>query len=136
MRYACARLHPATRTSSATLADRTRCHPLTISDGFSRYLLRCEGVPAEGERQGGRAACHDRGAVPADTLALVPHLGLPAAQAAAQEKRRLEIEELRKQGKWKTHEDVERDQRDVEDAERRRQHGVIGKLKDLVVGAN
>ena len=26
------------------LADRTRCHPLTISDGFSRYLLRCEGL--------------------------------------------------------------------------------------------
>ena len=26
------------------LGDRTRCHPLTISDGFSRYLLRCEGL--------------------------------------------------------------------------------------------
>jgi transposase InsO family protein len=26
------------------LADRTRCHPLTISDGFSRYLLRCEAL--------------------------------------------------------------------------------------------
>jgi putative transposase len=26
------------------LVDRTRCHPLTISDGFSRYLLRCEAL--------------------------------------------------------------------------------------------
>jgi len=26
------------------LLDRTRCHPLTISDGFSRYLLRCEAL--------------------------------------------------------------------------------------------
>jgi putative transposase len=26
------------------LLDRTRCHPLTISDGFSRYVLRCEGL--------------------------------------------------------------------------------------------
>ena len=26
------------------LADRTRCHPLTITDGFSRYLLRCEAL--------------------------------------------------------------------------------------------
>jgi transposase InsO family protein len=26
------------------IADRTRCHPLTISDGFSRYLLRCEAL--------------------------------------------------------------------------------------------
>jgi len=34
-------------------------------------------------------------------------------------------------GKWKTHEDVEREQREIEDAERRRQ-GVLGKLKDLV----
>lgn len=33
-----------------------------------------------------------------------------AAEAAAKEKRRLEIEELRSQGKWKTHEDVEREQ--------------------------
>lgn len=56
-----------------------------------------------------------------------------AAQAAAQEKRRLEIEELRKQGKWKTHEDVERKQREASEAERRRQQGVLGKLKNLVV---
>ncbi len=55
-----------------------------------------------------------------------------AAHAAAQEKRRLEIEELRKQGKWKTHEDVEWEQQEVEEAERRRQQGVFGKLKDLV----
>ncbi len=26
------------------LLDRTRCHPLTISDGYSRYLLRCEAL--------------------------------------------------------------------------------------------
>ncbi len=26
------------------LADRTRCHPLTISDGYSRFLLRCEAL--------------------------------------------------------------------------------------------
>jgi transposase InsO family protein len=26
------------------LGDRTRCHPLTISDEFSRYLLKCEGL--------------------------------------------------------------------------------------------
>ena len=26
------------------IADKTRCHPLTISDGFSRYLLRCEAL--------------------------------------------------------------------------------------------
>jgi len=56
-----------------------------------------------------------------------------AAQAAAQEKRRLEIEELRRQGKWKTHEDVQREQREAEEANRRRQQGVLGKLKDLLV---
>ncbi len=55
-----------------------------------------------------------------------------AAHAAAQEKRRHEIEELRKQGKWKTHEDIERQQR--EDAHRRSQQGVLGKFKDLVAG--
>lgn len=26
------------------LLDRTRCHPLTISDGYSRFLLRCESL--------------------------------------------------------------------------------------------
>lgn len=26
------------------LGDRTRCHPLTISDGYSRYLLKCEAL--------------------------------------------------------------------------------------------
>jgi integrase-like protein len=26
------------------LGDGTRCHPLTVSDGFSRYLLRCEAL--------------------------------------------------------------------------------------------
>jgi transposase InsO family protein len=26
------------------LADRTRCHPVTITDGYSRYLIRCEGL--------------------------------------------------------------------------------------------
>jgi putative transposase len=26
------------------LGDRSRCHPLTISDDFSRYLLKCEGM--------------------------------------------------------------------------------------------
>jgi hypothetical protein len=57
-----------------------------------------------------------------------------AARAAAQEKRRLEIEELRKLGKWKTHEDVEREMREQEEALRRRQQGVLGKLKDLVGG--
>jgi hypothetical protein len=56
-----------------------------------------------------------------------------AAAQAAQEKRRLEIEELRRQGKWKTHEEVEREQREAEEAERRRQQGVVGRLKDLVV---
>lgn len=59
-----------------------------------------------------------------------------AAQAAAQEKRPVRIEELRRQGKWKTHEDVEREQREAADAERRRQQGVLGKLKDLVVGSS
>src|SRR5580704_17120838 len=29
------------------LGDRTRCHPLTITDGASRYLIRCEGLTAE-----------------------------------------------------------------------------------------
>jgi hypothetical protein len=57
-----------------------------------------------------------------------------AARAAGQEKRRLEIEELRKQGKWKTHEEIERELRQVEEAERRRQAGVLGKLKGLVGG--
>jgi hypothetical protein len=52
-----------------------------------------------------------------------------AAEAAAKEKRRLEIEELRRQGKWKTHEDIEREQRE---AYRKSQQGVLGKLKDLV----
>lgn len=28
------------------LGDRTRCHPLTVSDEFSRYLLKCEGLAA------------------------------------------------------------------------------------------
>ncbi len=26
------------------LGDKTRCHPLTVSDEFSRYLLKCEGL--------------------------------------------------------------------------------------------
>lgn len=26
------------------LGDRSRCHPLTITDGYSRYLLACEGL--------------------------------------------------------------------------------------------
>ncbi len=52
-------------------------------------------------------------------------------EAAAKEKRRLEIEELRRQGKWKTHEDVEREQHE---AYRKSQQGVLGKLKDLVGG--
>jgi len=29
------------------LGDRSRCHPLTITDGASRYLIRCEGLTAE-----------------------------------------------------------------------------------------
>jgi putative transposase len=29
------------------LGNRTRCHPLTITDGASRYLIRCEGLTAE-----------------------------------------------------------------------------------------
>lgn len=29
------------------LGDRTRCHPLTITDGASRYLIRCEGLSGE-----------------------------------------------------------------------------------------
>ncbi len=57
-----------------------------------------------------------------------------AAEAAAKERRRLEIEELRRQGKWKTHEDVEREQREAEEAHRRSQQGVLEKLKDLVGG--
>jgi transposase InsO family protein len=28
----------------AALGDKTRCYPLTITDGFSRYLLKCEGL--------------------------------------------------------------------------------------------
>ncbi len=28
--------------------DRRRCHPLTITDGFSRYLLRCQGLDQTG----------------------------------------------------------------------------------------
>jgi len=54
-----------------------------------------------------------------------------AAQAAAQEKRRLEIEELRKQGKWKTHEEIEREQ---QEAYHKSKQSVLGKLKDLVAG--
>jgi len=57
-----------------------------------------------------------------------------AAQAAAQEKRRVEIEEMRRQGKWKTHEDIEREQREAENARGRRELGVLGKLKNLVGG--
>ncbi len=57
---------------------------------------------------------------------------MAAAQATAQEKRRLEIEELRRQGKWKTQDDVEREQREAEEACRRSQQGVLGNLKDLV----
>jgi putative transposase len=30
------------------LGDRTRCHPLTITDAASRYLIKCEGLVAEG----------------------------------------------------------------------------------------
>lgn len=56
------------------------------------------------------------------------------AAAAEKERRRLEIEELRRQGKWKTHEDVQREMRESEEAFRRRQQGVLGKLKDLVGG--
>jgi transposase InsO family protein len=29
------------------LGDRTRCHPLTITDGASRYLIRCEALVGE-----------------------------------------------------------------------------------------
>jgi transposase InsO family protein len=29
------------------LGDRSRCHPLTITDAASRYVIRCEGLPAE-----------------------------------------------------------------------------------------
>jgi putative transposase len=29
------------------LGDKTRCHPLTITDGASRYLIRCEGLSGE-----------------------------------------------------------------------------------------
>lgn len=29
------------------LGDATYCHPFTLRDGFSRYVLRCDGVPAE-----------------------------------------------------------------------------------------
>jgi putative transposase len=29
------------------LGDRTRCHPLTITDGASRYLIRCEALTRE-----------------------------------------------------------------------------------------
>jgi len=29
------------------LGDRSRCHPLTITDGASRYLIRCEGLTRE-----------------------------------------------------------------------------------------
>src|SRR5215472_13070036 len=29
------------------LGDRTRCHPLTIMDGASRYLIKCEGLSEE-----------------------------------------------------------------------------------------
>jgi putative transposase len=29
------------------LGDRTRCHPLTITDGATRYLVACEGLAAE-----------------------------------------------------------------------------------------
>jgi hypothetical protein len=54
-----------------------------------------------------------------------------AAQATAKEKRRIEIEELRRQGKWKTHDDVEREQ---QEAYRKTQQGLLGKLKDLVAG--
>ncbi len=57
-----------------------------------------------------------------------------AIARAAHEKRRLEIEELRRQRKWKTHEDVEREQREAEEAQRRSQQGVLGKLKDFVAG--
>ncbi len=54
-----------------------------------------------------------------------------AAEGAAKERRRLEIEDLRRQGKWKTHEDTEREQRE---AYQRSQQGLLGKLKDLVAG--
>jgi len=54
------------------------------------------------------------------------------AQAAAREKHRLEIDGLRRQGKWKTHEDVEREEREAREAERWRQQGMLGKLEDLV----
>jgi putative transposase len=29
------------------LGNATYCHPLTLRDGFSRFVLRCDGVPAE-----------------------------------------------------------------------------------------
>jgi hypothetical protein len=38
------------------------------------------------------------------------------AHAAVEEKRRLEIEDLRRQEKWKTHEKIEREQREAEEA--------------------
>jgi hypothetical protein len=45
---------------------------------------------------------------------------------------RSEIGELRQQGNCQTHEDVEREQREAEEAYRRSQQGLIGKLKGLV----
>jgi hypothetical protein len=54
------------------------------------------------------------------------------AAVAVQEKRRLEIEELRSQGKWKSHEEDLREQREADEAQRRKQRGVLGKLKDFV----
>ena len=56
------------------------------------------------------------------------------AAAAAEEKRRQEIEELRRQGKHRTHEEIEADMRRSDEALRRQQMGVFGKFKDLVVG--
>ena len=34
----------STRKGHFKLGDGRRCYPLTISDGFSRYLLRCQAL--------------------------------------------------------------------------------------------
>jgi hypothetical protein len=56
------------------LGDRTRCHPLTITDGASRYLIPCEGLTGETMRL---ARPHSRARV----RGVWPHGALPASRS-------------------------------------------------------
>ena len=65
------------------LGDGTRCHPLTVSDGFSRYLLRCEALS---EPVRSPCACNSNESfASSDCLrAFAPTTGLPSQRSRLQ----------------------------------------------------